>query len=116
MNANFFVSTADALGAKIDETSSITVAPTCIFNLTNGVFANTNMPVNSQYLNPQITFASTPTISMQTGDTIELHFSPLANFNSCSRLQLWRDIANSMSAPLSQTTTFYQYTLPESNS
>ena len=73
------------------------------------------MPVNSQYLNPQITFASTPVITMQTSDTVELHFTPLANFFACNRLQLWRNIANSMSASLSQTTSFYQYTLPSSN-
>ena len=53
---------------------------------------------------------------MQASDTVELHFTPLANFNSCQFLKIWRNINNPIQAGLTATTTYYQYTLPSSNS
>jgi hypothetical protein len=115
LTSSYFVATADSAGNRIDDTSSITVASTCIFSLSGGTFANTNMPVNSLNLSPQIDYTETPTITLQTSDTVELHFSPLSNFNNCQYLRVWRNFDNAMQASLSQTTSYYQYTLPSSN-
>jgi hypothetical protein len=110
------VATADSTGALIDYTTTLTVAQTCIFNLTGGTFANSVMPVNSLYYSPQIDYRQTPIITLQASDTVELSFTLLANFNGCSFLKLWRNIANSMQATLNQTTSNYQYILPSANS
>ena len=64
ITSGFSVATGDANGAKIDETNSITVSPTCVFTLTTGTFANPSMQVNSLYLSPQIEFSETPTITI----------------------------------------------------
>lgn len=113
------VATADSSGNLIDFSNTITVADTCVYNYTGGVFLDLNMPVNSLYYGPQIDYSQYFNITMQAGDTVELSFSPLANFISCSSLTIWRNFATSMQATLNAsapTSSFYQFVIPAANS
>ena len=48
-NSSFRVATADGLGMRIDERTSVTILPTCVLTLTTGIFESTAMEVNSNY-------------------------------------------------------------------
>jgi hypothetical protein len=73
------------------------------------------MPVNSLYYSPQINFPDRPIITLQSGDNVQMAFTPLSNFASCSILRIWRNIASPIQATLTQTSTYYQFTLPSTN-
>jgi hypothetical protein len=40
-NSSFRVATADGSGMRIDERTNVTILPTCVLNITTGVFAQT---------------------------------------------------------------------------
>lgn len=40
-NSSFLVATADGSGMRIDERKSVTILPTCVLNITTGVFGHT---------------------------------------------------------------------------
>ena len=77
------------------------------------------MPVNSIYTatpaTATITYVENAIITFQDGDTIEMHFSPLSNFNGCNILQFYRDVLKNPTTNYpTSTSPFYQYTLSTS--
>ena len=113
--SSYYVATADSSGFQIDMASSCTVSTTCVTSYSNGLFSNTNMPVNSNYPSPQVGIAATPIITLASTDTVEMYFSPLANFNNCNQMRIWRNINYPIQAALSSTSTFALYTLQSTN-
>lgn len=110
-SSNFYIATADSAGATIDQSSSLTISSTCVYNLTTGIYSPTSPSVNSNSASPTISFFETPSITIQNGDTVELYFTPIANLVTCSTLTIWRNINNPMQATLSSASTFNTYSI-----
>ena len=117
-NSSFRVATADGLGTRIDEKTSVTILPTCVLNITTGIFGYTAMEVNSNYPSSlRILYAETPIITFQATDTFEVHYNYLSSLSGCTRFDFWRN--NSKDTILStmnqSTSSYYQYVPTSSN-
>lgn len=110
-SSNFYIATADSAGATIDQSSSLTIANTCVFNLTTGSYSPSSPSVNSNSASPTISFAETPTITIQNSDTVEVYFSPIGNLVDCNTLTIWRNINNPIQATLSTSSSFNTYSI-----
>lgn len=90
VTANYKVATADSNADKIDQSSTVVIADTCVYTVSGGVYSPANPAINSLSTSPTLAFSDTPIITILSGDQVEFYFSPLANFASCSSLRVWR--------------------------
>lgn len=110
-SSNFYIATADAAGATIDQSSSLTIASTCVYNLTTGSYSPASPSVNGNSASPTISFGETPTITIQNSDTVELYFSPIGNLVGCNTLTIWRNINNPIQASILTSSSFNTYSI-----
>jgi hypothetical protein len=114
-SSTYWVATADPSGAFFDQSSSLTIASTCIYTISSGTYSPASASVNSNSYGPTILFSETPTITILNGDTVEVYFTPLGNLVSCSTLKIWRFISEPMQASYTTTTSFLSFTIGSSN-
>ena len=112
--STYWVATADPTGAIFDQSSTLDIGTTCLYTLSSGVYSPSSPPIKSSSFGPTISFSQTPTITIDSGDTVEMYFTPLGNF-VCSTLKIWRDISVTMQASNPVTTAYTAYTVGSLN-